>query len=406
MYYIMMFEKMQIPMGIPAWSKKDIMDVFKSFLSGEIFFTSKFKERLKNIICETLGVKYCLLTEFGRVALEIGLKALGLKPGDGIILPSYICPSVLLPILRLKCEPQFADIGEDLNISSESIKKAIKPNTKVIIVPHLYGKPAPIKEILDIAKEKGLYVIDDAAQCLGAKVHGQYIGTFGNFGILSFSAFKFITGSKGGALITNDTSFFREVLKIKITRASEIDAFDKFLKSLIKFKYRKYSYHLLKKYRSRINNRNNITYKYKLPIFPREYTDISNLDAILIYAQMKKLEQLLVKRKYLAENLFSFLLNNCPDVLIKPHLCRNNKFLKFVIKLPSHIDRSKFLKNFHKKGIEAQKGYTPLHLNINYNRKLPVTESIWSSIVTLPINHDTDIHDIEYIGSCLIDLLK
>ena len=397
---------LKIPMGVPAWDKKIFSCVFREIITGAIFESSYYQDTLREELGRLLNVKYCLLTDLGRIALEIGLKALGLKPKDGIILPSYVCASVLLPILKLKCEPQFADIGEDLNISPESIEKTIKSNTKAIIVPHLYGCPAPIKEILEIARQKGLYVIDDAAQSLGAKVNGQYTGTFGDIGILSFGPFKAISATRGGALITDNYEIFERVKKICLKSASEKTALDRFWKSLVKFRYRKYFYSLVHIYKSKeIKKYTSYTStKVGFDDYPKQYIGMSNLDALLTYFQIKKLNQILNKKIFLGKKLFKQISIQMPDILIQPHITRNNVFLKFVIKLPYH-NCSKIIEFFRNCGIEAQGGYTPLHFKFG-SCKLPFTESIWHNIVTLPINTNMGIKDMELIVHTLTKIIN
>lgn len=393
---------LKIPMGVPVWDNKLLYQVIKEIISGHIFRSSQYYEILQKELCKLLKVKYCLLTELGRIALEIGLKSLKLKAGDGVILPSYACTNVLLPVLKLKCEPQFADIGEDLNINPESIEKTIKPNTKAIIVPHLYGCPAPIKEILEIARQKGLYVIDDAAQSLGAKVNGQYTGTFGDIGILSFGPFKIISATRGGALVTNNPQIFKRLQNIKIKKASEKAALDRLWKSFIKFKCRKYSYflmHIYKKYKNKKISENILLQNNQINFtdYPKEYIAMSNLDAFLVYLQLKKLNFILNKRKFLGKKLLKQISIIMPNILIHPHMTRDNVFLKVVIKLKLNTyTRSKIIKLFQNQGIEVQAGYTPLHLKFNFY-KLPFTESIWHNILTLPINSNMNINDIKFV---------
>ena len=401
---------LKIPMGVPAWDKKIFSCVFREIITGAIFESSYYQDALRGELCRLLNVKYCLLTDLGRIALEIGLKALGLKPKDGIILPSYVCASVLLPILKLKCEPQFADIGEDLNISPESIEKTIKSNTKAIIVPHLYGCPAPIKEILEIARERGLYVIDDAAQSLGAKVNGQYTGTFGDIGILSFGPFKVISSTRGGSLITDNYEIFERVQRIYVKKASEKAALDRFWKSLVKFRYRKYFYNFFQIYRKKKQNLefSNKFFFQKINIFkdyPNEYVAMSNLDAFLIYLQIKKINQIINKKTLLGHRLAKHIQTEVPEVILPKWLKNGSIFLKFVIKLPFTLSCSNVIELFRKYGIEAWSGYTPLHLKYGFNNyKLPLTEKMYNKIITLPLNFEENETDIMEISSILENL--
>jgi perosamine synthetase len=135
--------------------------------------------------------------ETGTAALHLALEALGVGEGDEVILPTYVCSAVLNAVNYAGARPVLADIGPaGFTISPEEVRRRLSGKTGAIIVPHLYGNPAEIREICEL----GPPVIEDCAQGLGATVDGQRAGTFGDCAIFSFYATKLITTGKGGAV--------------------------------------------------------------------------------------------------------------------------------------------------------------------------------------------------------------
>jgi len=322
-------------MCVPTWGRDELKLVFeglkKSFL--EKAEMTNVRMNLEKQICNYFGVKYCIATSSGRVALEIALQALGLKKGDGVILPSFACLSVLEPILHLGCYPQFVDIDENLNLDPDSVVKTIDKNTKAIVIPHLFGKVAQIDRILDIAKKNNLFVIDDAAQTIGMKFNNKYIGTFGNAGIFSFGMFKPVTGIGGGAFLTNDGKLYEKARLINLINETETEAYTRAWKILIKTKYRKIGFFPFLVIRCMKNfNKQPQT----MPLSNFDLKRISNFAAKFVLLQLPKLFRNIERKKYLGKLLFEKInqLN-----WIKPafRTIDHHGFLKFVIEMKKAI---------------------------------------------------------------------
>ncbi len=148
----------------------------------------------------------------GRSAIYLALKVLGIGQGDEVLLQAYTCNAVPNPILWSGATPVYVDIEEEtLNIDPKDLVKKISPKSKAIIVQHTFGNPAKIREILKIADQYKLKVIEDCAHALGAKIDSKLLGTFGDLAILSFGREKVISSLTGGALIVNDKSLLEKV---------------------------------------------------------------------------------------------------------------------------------------------------------------------------------------------------
>ena len=184
----------RVPLCVPYWNKETYRAAFLSFLCGRVVDGPDI-ERLKSFLIETLGVENTLLFGSGSLALELALRFYAVGEGDEVVVPSFCCSAVIPPILAVGATPALADVGADLNINDETVERALTKKTKAIIVPHLFGNPADIQPIVELARDRGIRVIDDAAQALGATIDDRPAGTFGDAGILSFGSEKICFGS-------------------------------------------------------------------------------------------------------------------------------------------------------------------------------------------------------------------
>src|SRR5690606_2778351 len=163
------------------------------------------------------GSKYAAALSAGTAALHLALIMVGVKAGDEVICQSMTFSASANPIAYLGATPVFVDSERDTwNMDPDALREAIKhrfskgKRPKAIIPVHLYGMPAKMDEILAIAKEYEIPVIEDAAEALGSTLNGKGMGTFGEMGILSFNGNKIITTSGGGALISNGEEYITQ----------------------------------------------------------------------------------------------------------------------------------------------------------------------------------------------------
>ncbi|TMP99915.1 MAG: DegT/DnrJ/EryC1/StrS family aminotransferase, partial [Thaumarchaeota archaeon] len=171
----------------------------------------EFEEKLKRL----LQVRHVLAVNSGTSALFTSLSALGVKEGDEVILPSFTFVSTANVIIALHAKPVFVDIKEDYNVDPAKIKKAVSRKTKAIIPVHLYGYPADLDEIQEIARSHSAAVVEDAAESIGAAYRGRQTGSTSEFGCFSLYATKVITSGEGGAIATNDDELAERVRLIR-----------------------------------------------------------------------------------------------------------------------------------------------------------------------------------------------
>jgi len=155
-----------------------------------------------------VGSCHAVAVNGGTGALITSLAALGIGPGDEVIVPGYTFIASISSIIYAKAIPILAEIDESLNIDPEDIRKKITKRTKAIMPVHMLGNPCDMDSIMEIANEYGLYVIEDSCQCLGGTYKGKKIGSIGNIGAFSLNVHKTITTGDGGVVVTDDDNLY------------------------------------------------------------------------------------------------------------------------------------------------------------------------------------------------------
>jgi len=156
-----------------------------------------------------IGVKHALAVSSGTGALQTALSALGVGPGQEIIVPAYMWVSVVAAVVNQGAIPVLADIDETFCMDPAQLERQITGRTKGVIVVHMSGAPANIKAIRDITRKRGLFLLEDCAQCNGGTVDGERVGSFGDMAAFSFQMNKNMTAGEGGGVVTNDDRLYR-----------------------------------------------------------------------------------------------------------------------------------------------------------------------------------------------------
>lgn len=195
----------------PWITEKDNNAVLKVLQSGQISHGQEV-QRFEEHIAKFLKAKGCIATSTGRLALSLALKALKVSRNAKVILPTYVCPSVLKAVINHGAKPVICDIGENWVVTPKQIKPHLTKDVEAILAVHTFGMPADISAI----KKLGVPVIEDACQAFGLHINKTNLaGTLGDFGICSFSATKCFTTGEGGALICNSSTTYESALENK-----------------------------------------------------------------------------------------------------------------------------------------------------------------------------------------------
>lgn len=192
--------------------RESINEVLDSgrFLQGP--FVEEFESRWADVV----GVDHAIAVTNGTAAIQLALNAIGLEPGDEVIVPSLTFGSTATAVVHQAGIPVFADIDRAIyTLDHTDIEHRITDNTEAIIPVHLYGHPAEMNEILTVADEHNLEVIEDAAQAHGATYRGDTVGSIGDLGCFSFYATKNITTGEGGIITTDNDEYAEQLRKLR-----------------------------------------------------------------------------------------------------------------------------------------------------------------------------------------------
>jgi dTDP-4-amino-4,6-dideoxygalactose transaminase len=306
-----------------------------------------------------------LLTTSGTSALELTSYALSFKPGDEVIVPSYTFSSTVNAILLAGAKPVFADIKkETLNIDPEDVRQKLTPRTKAIYPVHYAGVSCDMKQIMEIAEENDLKVVEDAAQGVNAKYNEKYLGTIGDFGCYSFHETKNYVCGEGGALLIN-TDDQKIIERVEIIREKGTDR-SKFFRGEID--------------------------KYTWVDVGSSYLP-SDILAAFLYAQFEKMDEIQESRMKIwdayYEELKPFEEEGNIRLPIVPDYAMHNAHMFYVI-FNSEKARNRVMNELKLKEILATFHYIPLHsapfgLKFNNKNNLPVTESLSSRLLRLPL---------------------
>ncbi len=196
----------------PHFAEDEIAAVSSVLRSGKVnYWTGEEARAFEREFAEACGTRYAVALANGTVALELALQALGIGPGDDVVVPSRTFLATASAVVMRGARPLFADVEPDSgNISAETVEKVLTPATRAIIPVHLGGWPCDMDPIMELARQRGVKVIEDCAQAHGALYRGRPVGSIGDVGAFSFCQDKIMTtGGEGGMLVT-DSAEVRE----------------------------------------------------------------------------------------------------------------------------------------------------------------------------------------------------
>ena len=365
----------RVPWCVPAWGIQEFLLTAKCLFTNRVVRGS-YPAQASAAIKDYLGMKYVLPVNRGRTAIELALRGLRLGADDEVVLPSYVCQSVLDAVENAGARPVFADVGPDLNMTAQTVSAALTPKTKCVIVAHLFGNVAPVDEIERLLNGRGIPLIDDAAQSFGARRGKRLLGTFGTCGIVSCGPGKTLAGAAGGLLVTNDAELYERAAAIALKAERARLAAGRTLSFWAWRRFRRYT----------LPFKNILDRILSEPAeIAHESCAMSNLDGAIMLAQFEALEKNTARRRRNASALLSSLggLENSSVTDTSP----DAMLVKLILVLPEEypsVDEA--IKLLAEDGIECEAGYAPLHLKMAATHAaLPITESVWKRVLCIPV---------------------
>jgi perosamine synthetase len=333
----------------------------------------EYIEKFEQMFREHLGVEYAIAASSCTGALHLGLAALGIGPGDEVIMGDINWIATAAPITYLGAKPVLVDVEEESwCIDPKKAEAAITDKTKAIIAVHLYGNVCKIDELLKIGKKHNISVIEDAAEAIGSMYKGKRVGSMGIFGVFSFHGTKTITTGEGGMFVTNDKELYEKVLTLSNHGRSKTQT-KQFWPDVVGFKYK-----------------------------------MSNIQAAIGCAQLERVDELICKKrqifKWYKEKLNGLPLKMNPE----PEKCQNGYWMVTIVAGKDiSFDRERLLLEFKNNNIDGRVFFWPLSMiRENDDRFIKAGENtvsygLYNRAVNLPCYHDITEEDVDRVVGCI-----
>ena len=371
----MMFK---IPLFNLNYDEQEEQAVLETLRSKWISTGPKCQE-LENLFCEAIGTEYALTTSSCTAALHLAVLAVGIQPGDEVIVPSLTFSATVNVVKYAGAIPVFADVKsyEDLTLDPEDIEKKITSKTKAIIPMHYGGFACDMDRIMEIAKKHNLKVIEDASHAPLSEYNGKKLGAIGDIGTFSFFSNKNLSTGEGGMLVTNNEDYFQDA-KLRRSHGMTTMSYERAKGHATEYDIQK------------------LGFNYRM----------DDIRASIGVVQFSKLKKDLKKREEVRKQYVEQL-SGVEEIIIPfknwSHFSSNYIF-PVVIKNSDKKRRDSIRDKLHKEGIQTSVHYPAVHRFSVYednNTDLPVTNYVVDNEITLPMYGDLTETDIKIISKAL-----
>jgi perosamine synthetase len=352
----------KIPVYQPSLIGNEKKYVDECIDSSWISSKGKFVELFESKFAGFINVKYATSVTSGTTALHLALVTLGLGPGDEVIVPTLTYIASVNAITYTGATPVFVDSKCDTwQIDPSDVKRKITPKTKAIMAVHLYGHPCNMDELTEIAREHGLYLIEDCAEAIGSSYNGTHVGGFGDIAIFSFYGNKTITTGEGGMVVTNNKTLYDRAFHFKGQGLA---------------KHRQYWHDV-------------IGYNYRM----------TNVCAAIGLAQLENVETFLKKKRKIA-HVYMENLSGCPLTFQTEIGNVRNSYWMVSVLVNQPKERDLLRNALESNGIETRPLFYPVHTMPMYSKKyhqFPVAEDLGWRGINLPSYPDLNPEQVGYI---------
>jgi dTDP-4-amino-4,6-dideoxygalactose transaminase len=377
-----------LPYCLPMIGEEEIAEVVDSLRSGWVTTGPKVK-RFEQAFAGYVGSDHAIAVGSCTAALHLSLAALGIGPGDEVILPTMTFCSTANVVVHLGATPVLVDIDDSMLMDTDAAERAITTKTKAIVPVHYGGQACDLDAAADLARRYGLFLVEDAAHAAGCEYRGRRVGTHGDAVAFSFYATKNMTTGEGGMITTNDGELAARMRRLSLHGMSR-DAWNRYSETGTWY------------------------YEVLEAGFKANMTDIQ---ASLGIHQLKKLNGFISRRREIAQQ-YGEAFADLPELILPRELPnRNHVYHLYPLQLNPRrigIDRSAFVTALHDAGIGASVHFIPVHLHPFYQTTFryhegscPKAEKIYEHLLSLPLYPrmvDRDVQDvIEAVRQIAID---
>jgi len=356
-----------IPIYQPSLTGNEKSYVNECLDSTWISSKGHYIAEFENKFATYTGVKHAASVCNGTVALHLALVALGIGPGDEVIVPSLTYISSVNAIAYTGATPVFVDsVESSWQIDPEDVRRKINPSTRAIMVVHLYGHPCDMDPLVAIAREHGLFMVEDCAEAFGTLYKGRHVGCFGDVATYSFFGNKTITTGEGGMIVTNDETLHDRVCHFKGQGLA---------------KHRQYWHDV-------------IGYNYRM----------TNICAAIGLAQLEQADVFLAKKRQIAK-WYAEGLEGVPVTLHREVGDVQHSYWMCSILVDDPLKRDPLRDALGREGVETRPSFYPVHTMPMYAQKFqrhPVAESIGWRGINLPSWPDLKKDQLDLICNCIL----
>jgi perosamine synthetase len=365
---------MDIPLFRPYFDKDELKEIKKVLESGWVSQGPKVKE-FEEAVSNYVGAKNAIAVTNCTAALHLALLGIGVTSGDEVLVSDYTFPATGHAVLYCGARPVFVDVNlETYNIDVSRIEEKITSKTRAVIPVHTFGQPAEMDEIVRVAREHDLRVIEDAACGVGAEYKGVQAGIIGDAGCYSFHARKGVTTGEGGMVVTGKKRLAEKIRYLSVfgmKTAWEREQSEEFV----------------------VPEFQDLGFNYKM----------SDISAAVGVAQMRKIDKVIARKSKLAK-CWDEKLDEI-DLIQKPFVSRKVKhvYQSYVCLVDRRIKRNRLIVNLKKKGIQTQIGTYASHVQPVYKSRdrCPNSLDIFNRSLALPIYYRLKEEEIDTISKIL-----
>lgn len=341
--------------------------------TGWISSEGPFVKALEEQFAQKMGREFGIAVCNGTVALELALKAIGIEPGDEVIMPTFTIISCALAAIRLGAKPVLVDSDPiNWNMDVNQIEAKITSRTKAIMVVHTYGLPVDMDPLLALAKKHQLMIVEDAAEMHGQTYYGKPCGSFGEISTFSFYPNKLVTTGEGGMVVTNDP-IIRD--KCQLLRNLAFEPKQRYLHEELGWNFR-----------------------------------MSNLQAAVGVAQLERLEEF-IERKWAMGQRYDELLSDISEIqlpLAKTAYARNIYWVYGIVLDDELMTGKELMQQLHEQGIGSRAFFYPMHqqpallrMGLFNNERYPVAERLATQGIYIPSGLALNQDEMNRVSSAL-----
>jgi len=361
-----------LPVAEPSLTGRELEYVTDCIATNWISSRGKYVDRFESDFAKLCGARFAISTSNGTTALHLGLAALGIGPGDEVIVPDLTFIATANAVTYCGAKPVLVDVDPSTwTISAAAVEAAVTPRTRGVIPVHLYGHPADMSAINTIAGQHGLFVLEDCAESLGARYRGRTVGTIGTAGCFSFYGNKTLTTGEGGMVVTNDEELAR---RARLLRDHGMAPERRYVHPVVGFNYR-----------------------------------LTNLQAAIGVAQLERIDEIFASKKRIDASYRRFLAG-LPGIELPPQadwaqpVCW---LFSMLVKDGSGPSRDKMLGALEERQIGCRPLFHPLHLQPPYreSRSFPVSEDLARRGLSLPSAVTLPDRSIEHVCAVITELV-